>query len=234
MAEKSRSELVVDLVKALVWPVIILFMVFWLGNDFKSVLMDILENRHVKLGSLEIGERVTTLKTNVQKELDDQRELLQKILDDAEQASATREYAEQALSRLQVVEKEVNREVRDIQLAVQSAPSKMQEERSEKNVRQTVRSELEAELQESQGFEYLLKRDAKAALQAFSEAERNWPDYHNVAEIRALLEKNIGQLASPESSSWPEVYHIILEKYSWGMPNEIRNEMREFLSTAKR
>jgi hypothetical protein len=88
----------------------------------------------------------------------------------------------------------------------------------------------EAELK---GFDLLISKDAEAALQAFASAEKLWPSYHNVAEIRKLLELNRAALvAAPKegkSEAWSSVYRILISKYSWGMPTEVKNKLTEQL-----
>jgi hypothetical protein len=75
------------------------------------------------------------------------------------------------------------------------------------------------------GFDALLARDHDAALAAFRRAEAAWPDYHNVAEIRRLLERT-----TPESpAAWRDLYDTILTDYVWGMPEDQREAMRAAL-----
>jgi hypothetical protein len=75
------------------------------------------------------------------------------------------------------------------------------------------------------GFDALLARDHAAALAAFRRAEAAWPDYHNVAEIRRLLERT-----SPASdAAWHTLYETILTEYVWGMPEDQRRAMRASL-----
>jgi hypothetical protein len=79
---------------------------------------------------------------------------------------------------------------------------------------------------ERAGFDALLARDHAAALAAFRRAENAWPDYHNVAEIRRLLER-----ARPTSDAeWRRLYAKILADYVWGMPDDQRRAMRDALS----
>lgn len=82
---------------------------------------------------------------------------------------------------------------------------------------------------ELKGFTYLIGKDVDAALQAFSEAERLWPNYHSVAEIKKLLAENHSALsAAPKegkSEAWSNVYRVIVTKYSWQMPDEVKKKL---------
>lgn len=86
---------------------------------------------------------------------------------------------------------------------------------------------------ELKGFDFLVSKDAEAALQAFASAEKLWPSYHNVAEIRKLLEDNRAALgAAPRegrSEAWSNVYRTLISKYSWGMPADVKNKLTEQL-----
>lgn len=82
---------------------------------------------------------------------------------------------------------------------------------------------------ELKGFDSLFHKDAEAALQAFTNAAKLYPSYHNVGEIRTLLEKNLAALtAAPKegkSEAWSNVYQTIISKYSWGMPPEVKTQI---------
>lgn len=82
---------------------------------------------------------------------------------------------------------------------------------------------------ELKGFDSLVHKDTEAALHAFSSAEKLWPSYHNVSEIRKLLEKNRSALnAAPKegkSEAWSSVYRTITTVYSWGIPPDIKNQL---------
>jgi hypothetical protein len=83
---------------------------------------------------------------------------------------------------------------------------------------------------EVKGFQFIVSKDVDAALEAFAKAEKLWPSYHNVAEIRKLLNDNRAALiAAPKegkSPAWTNVYQTLLSKYSWGMPADVQNKLR--------
>jgi len=82
---------------------------------------------------------------------------------------------------------------------------------------------------ELKGFEALVNKDAEGALQAFTNAENLWPVYHNVSEIRKLLQESLSTLAAApkegKSEPWSNLYRTLTSKYSFGMPPEIRAKL---------
>lgn len=86
---------------------------------------------------------------------------------------------------------------------------------------------------EMKGFDFLVSKNAEAAFLAFTNAEKLWPSYHNVAEIRKLLEANLAGLTSAskegKSEAWSSFYRTLLAKYSWGMPADIKTKISELV-----
>lgn len=84
---------------------------------------------------------------------------------------------------------------------------------------------------EAKGFSFLLNKDAQAALDAFSHAEKLWPSFHSVAEIKKLLQDNQAALiAAPKegaSDVWVNFYRTLVTKYSWGMPADVREKFNQ-------
>ena len=91
-----------------------------------------------------------------------------------------------------------------------------------------------AEEGERQGFEYILSNNIDGAIRAFAKAEKIWPTYHNVSEIRDLLESKRPSLGAASETErdrvWQEIYGEILSKYSWGMPSDVRTQIRSRLN----
>jgi hypothetical protein len=88
-----------------------------------------------------------------------------------------------------------------------------------------------AEDWESKGFDFIVNKDVDSALDAFSNAEELRPSYHNVSEIRKLLQERRSSLAAAPkdgpSEVWTQLYRELTTKYSWGMPAEIKRKMSE-------
>jgi hypothetical protein len=81
---------------------------------------------------------------------------------------------------------------------------------------------------ETTGFENLLGDRFKNSLEDFEKAYEAYPEYHNVEEILKLMHKNIEKLNDPNrrDSTKIDIYRQILEKYSWGIPDDIKEAMQ--------
>lgn len=75
---------------------------------------------------------------------------------------------------------------------------------------------------EKLGFESLVNKNFDKAKVSFDKSYQIYPTLHNVDEIRKLLnsKKNLN------SEGWNQIYDTILKKYSWGMPVEIKNILK--------
>jgi hypothetical protein len=78
---------------------------------------------------------------------------------------------------------------------------------------------------EREGF--LNLRDGKFddALASFEAAEKIFPTYHNLYEISSLLRKEKTNFSNPESRK--KILSQIVNEYSWGMPDDIKNQLRK-------
>ena len=148
-------------------------------------------------------------------------------------------------AKLASLQQNLGREVQQIQQAVTQAPATPAPGASAppaaqpatpsaaKPVKQTTETRAEPVVAlERQGFEAILERDIDAALDAFTEARRLWPDYHNVAEIQRYLAQLQKSRPSLEPSDWVNINRTILTEYSWGMPPDIRAELRASTAAA--
>ena len=84
---------------------------------------------------------------------------------------------------------------------------------------------------EIEGFKNLMDENFSASLENFEEAYRIYPEYHNVQEIYNLLRSSINELQDPSSRDQKKmnVYRDVVEKYSWGIPNNIKEAMQKIL-----
>jgi len=229
MTEKSRPELILEAVKILIWPVLIVIGVIWLGNDFREIL----KSRTFKIGGvLEVGERVSALQGGLQNELISQKDALNKILSHSADPAKVHEVATAALNNIENAQKETTKEIQAIQRTIPQALQTESGQPAERPVQQetTARNLRTAKDWEIRGFKQIVAWDAAAAIEAFSEAEKLWPDYHNVAEIRQLLIKNKEALGTKESPRWKEVCRKILSEYSWGIPPDVRQEIQKVVA----
>ncbi|OPY13733.1 MAG: hypothetical protein A4E66_00649 [Syntrophus sp. PtaB.Bin001] len=229
MSEKSRGEMILETIKVMIWPLLIVIGVIWLGGDFK----DMLKSRTFKIGGvLEVGERVTVLQGTLQDELLSQKDSLHKILAHSNDPAKVHDFATEALNRIEKAQAGVKKDIQEIKqtipqaLPAESGKSLEQPGRQDSNAG-TPRTAKDWEIQ---GFKHLVSRNVTSSIQAFSEAEKIWPDYHNVAEIRQLLVRKKEALESKESPAWKEVCRKILNDYSWGMPSDVRQEIQRYVS----
>ncbi|MGY9054937.1 MAG: collagen-like triple helix repeat-containing protein [Alphaproteobacteria bacterium] len=71
---------------------------------------------------------------------------------------------------------------------------------------------------EREAFEALLAKDLVTAHQKFSEAERAWPTYHNVAELARITK---------DPPQFDALMEKVLRNYSWGMPPDILRRVKD-------
>jgi hypothetical protein len=166
--------------------------------------------------------------------------------------TVSRDYVQLAVSILkEPKDSKIDPEMRDwaVQLLNENSPTKFNQRVVDQlkagttqlpetyNVTQPVTSEVtasgnpkqEAADWELKGFDSLVHKDAEAALQAFTNASKLYPSYHNVGEIKNLIQKNLPALTSApkegKSEAWSSVYQTITSKYSWGMPADIKAQL---------
>jgi len=229
MTEKSRPEFVLEAIKIFIWPVLIIAGVIWLGDDFK----DILKSRTFKIGGvLEVGERVSALQSTLQDELLSQKDALNKILAHSADPGKVQNFATEALNNIEKAQLGVKKEIQNIQ---KNIPQALPAESGQPSIPQTqqeanAKNPRTARDWETLGFKHLIAWEVEPSIQAFAEAEKIWPDYHNVAEIRQLLSNNKEALGTRESPGWKEVCQKILTEYSWGMPPDVRQDMQKYVA----
>ena len=87
------------------------------------------------------------------------------------------------------------------------------------------------------GFHAILKGDLENARRLFEAAYATYPTYHNVDEIYHLVltqdrvrAYNIGS-ADEKQSIQREIMQEIVTNYSWGMPEDLLNEMKSRLAS---
>ena len=229
MAEKSRLEFILEIVKTLTWPAIVAVLLLWLGGDVREIL----KSRTWKIGIIEVGEKITTLEDNLQSELLNQKDYLNKILENSANPSKVEEYVREALTSIENAKKGVKKEIRDIQ---ETIPQELTSESSKRPpagelTKADQRRPDTAREWETLGFKFLLERKIEPAIEHFTQAEKIRPDYHNVAEIRSLLLKNRQTLLDEKSPKWKELYQKIIGEFSWGMPTTFRREMEQYIKS---
>jgi len=213
----SRARLILDYIRTLLWPVILVMAVV----AYKDDVFEILKEREIEVAGLRIGQRVSEVKTNFQAEMEDLRKVVEELAK-AEGGTPDEEArAERVLERISGLERNLQREFSQIeqQTVAVARPSTTA-------TVQAPEGREQAAVLEGRGFEALLNKDVDEALSAFDQARAAWPDYHNVAEIGRLLRARRDELAAGSADAWKDVYQTILTRYSWGMPTPVREQMR--------
>jgi hypothetical protein len=220
MSEKSNPEIILEAIKIFLWPIVILTVIFWFGND----LRDILKNRSFKIGLVEVGDRISTLESSVQGELISQGDYFDQILENANDAEKVREIASIALQDNKNAKLEINKKINNITNVVPEITRTTPEQ-----IKLAPSQGLTAQDWEEKGLQALLARDINEVIHAFTESEKITPDLHNVSEIRRLLRKNQESLKDSDSDNWKMVYKEILSKYVWGLPLHYKQQMENYI-----
>jgi hypothetical protein len=223
----ALGRLILDYMRTFMWPALVLILLFGYGDR----IWDLLDNREFELaGVLKLGQQVSQIKENTNEELDDIRALLAAVQDGG--GGSTAKIVKDIEAKLGKVEGNLDREVSQIQSAGADTRSRARSvQKSLKPSDQIGASALaDAQRQERLGFEALLKRDVDAARKAFGAAFERYPEYHNVKEIRSILNSNRAALANPRSPEWDKLHQRILADLSWGMPAELRPRFRSLVT----
>ena len=225
MADNNTSKVILEAVRILVWPILAVSAVLWLGPD----LRDVLKNRTWKIGIVEVGDRITGLNESMQTSLIIQKDYLSKIKQNAANPEKVKELSDSAVQDIMNAQKGVTQEIQNIREVIPQKTTAAPESPINSTTKTSEKiNPSNAREWEQVGFGKLIERDVKAAITAFSEAEKSWPNYHNVAEIRQLLVTGERDLSSAASPKWRELYQHILKDLSWGMPTETRQKMQSY------
>jgi len=218
----ALGRLVLDYIKAFMWPAVALVVVLIYQDDVRQILSE----RQVDIFGLRIGERVEQIESQTMAEIEDIRLLLETQRQATGDAEPNPQLSEDIQTKLSSLERNLSREISQVQTAQQApapapagAPQDLAPAAGESR-------EARAAAAERRGFEALIDHDAAAALAAFEAAHIIWPHYHNVAELVRTLRNRQDRLAAPESPAWAELYRDILTQYSWGLPPDLRAAIR--------
>lgn len=220
----ALGRLILDYIKAFMWPAVAIIVVLIYQDDVRQILSE----RQVDIFGLRIGERVEQIESQAMAEIQDIRLLLdaqQQAQRSGSDGTVTPQLNDDIDAKLRSLESNLSREIAQVQSeqqALRSAPAAERQATAEAGGSRASR----AAIAERRGFEALIDRDVAAAIAAFDEARGIWPEYHNVAEIGRTLRHQQDALADPGSDAWPRLYREILTRYSWGMPEDLRREIR--------
>ena len=89
------------------------------------------------------------------------------------------------------------------------------------NIRNTQQTAAE---KERDGFALILAGKFDEALSSFESAENISPTYHNVFEISQLLRRDRDNIRNEPTQK--EIIRRLLRDYSWGMPEEVKAQLK--------
>lgn len=78
----------------------------------------------------------------------------------------------------------------------------------------------------TEAFEFLFAKDVEHAINKFDECERVYPQFYSVFEINQLLKSNKDSLKNSASGKWAEIASTLLERYSWKLSKEIKDQLK--------
>ena len=224
----ALGRLVLDYLRMLMWPVIVLVVVLVYADDVRTIL----SSREVEVaGVFKIGQQVKQIEESAAEEIADIRALLEKM--QADPTLDRTEIAADIENKLNSLSGNLSREVEQIQQtapAVAAAPPAGVEPGA---VPAPVGQASAATL-ERDGFPARGDRDVDKAIANFARAKSLYPDYHNVSEIHDLLVAHQADLRDPNSPSWERAFRQIVAEFSWGMPAEFRPEFRKYAAESYR
>lgn len=214
---ESRARLILDYIRTLLWPVILVIAVV----AYKDDVFEILKEREIEVAGLRIGQRVSEVKSNFQAEMEDLRKMVEELAKADSGTGDDAARAEHVLERISGLERNLQREFTQIQEQTAVAGRA-----GTPALTKPPESREQAGVWEGRGFAALLNKDVDEAIAAFEQAKLAWPDYHNVAEIERFLQTRRNDLAAGSTDAWKDVYQTILTRFSWGMPTPVREQMR--------
>ena len=221
----ATARLILDYIRTFIWPVtIVLAMIF-----YKNDILNMLKTRQFKVaGVFEVGEKINDLNTNAQTELTDLKKFIDEINANINNPSKIKQIATDLSTNVESIKTNLTKDLSQIKRE-SSAPQLNQSFEP----LATGDTKSQAKEMETLGFKLILDKDIDSAIDAFTKSEALWPDYHNVAEIKRLLIKKRDELTNTpkdeRTSQWDALNRLLLSKYSWGMPLDVRTKLYDSL-----
>ena len=235
-------ELRLEYLKILIWPIFALVLIFSFRSQLTSVLeggfqADILGvqlKSDNETGINKLKEQIGKLQENVG-DLTDQLMAHRKLNASLVQENEKLSKALEAEIRKQGGGAEDEKVLRDNQETLKTLTSQSNslfssiEQKIDSSQKILGGSKYErARSLELEMFEHLLQGRYREAMSAARKASQAYPGYHNVYEIERLLREHENELLSPDrlEAAGKKLIGEIVEKYSWGMPEDTKQKMR--------
>lgn len=245
----NKAELILQYLKTLIWPIIVSLIILsfhgeiggLLGGEIEADIFGVkLKGKKVS-GIEELEKREKTLQEsigdltgklreqqNINNALIAENKKIQEVLNEQNsKITAARLGGNvESVKPANVPQKTAERlavESRELYSAIQARVDQTQQ------IVQNTGFE-QAKVLEERGFNQLISDQFRDALGSFEEAYKVFPEYHNVDEITKLLRSKADDLDNPETRNRAkrEVFKTILEKYSWGIPQDAERKMKEY------
>ena len=237
----ADSKITLEYIRTLIWPLFAMMVLLVFQNDIRGMISSGIELDI--LGVTIKGASGENIKKLLEREaqLRDAVDGLERKL--REQAGLNDRLASE---KEQLLEKQANLEARlaqvDIPGGVDTAellvPLAAIEEEEMKVSNQDLQRDIQrnlnvaqmilagpsaktASVREREGFENILAGRWNAAMESFQAAYEAYPDYHNVSEIYGLLKNKLDALVAGDEKAVQEVLNAIVERYSWGAPEDV-------------
>ena len=197
---------------------------------------NILENRKIKIGGiLEIGERIQEIEKQATIEIQDVKKLTEELRQVQENGSneSVAKISSKITDKLEALDSNLTKSVGMLRKDTSSLEQGIVQQQSIQQIplfNEMINKEG-AKALEAEGFKYVVDRNLREAIRAFSEADRLWPGYHNAAMIQVYLKRYEAELEAASQADkvklWGQLYETLLLKYSWGMPTDIREQLQQ-------
>jgi hypothetical protein len=205
----ETMKLTLEYIKVLIWPLVLIFAFAFYGNQ----LFSIIENREIDAFGLSIGRQID-------KQLDDINNNNQAQLNELKKTIKTLTNNSELIAQVEGIQKNVSKQISNVR----------KRENFEQLDENANIDRVKAKSLEKNGFEAIINREINTAVNLFEESSQLWPEHNNVKEIARLLNQQQAQLKNKsDPTAWKTVYRKILNQYSWGMPERVRDEMKTFV-----
>ena len=245
----KRAEVTLNYIKAFIWPILIGVMLLLFRGEIAGFLEGELE---MDLFGVKIkGKRNSGLEEikKLEVKLRDATDVLKEQLQNQEIVRVSLEKENEELrGKIEAQNKEIakanaGRSGTPYKKAVVPKKDVLRAERSKElfssiqrqvDVTREIQNKdkfAKAQRLEGTAFKYLTTGKYRNARDYFSRTDKEYPGYHNAAEITTLIRMNLRELEDSrrEKKGILKVYEEILGKYSWGMPKEVQRVMVDYV-----
>jgi TolA-binding protein len=247
------SKITLEYIRTLIWPLFALMVVLVYQNDISGMI-----SRGVELDVLGVtikgasGENLENLRAteeelrktfgNLDKKLREQDDASRLLVTEKNQLLVKINHLENQLAHAEG--KDPSEFMQPTAAGNDATNKDHQAVITNKNLERSIQQDLKvaqtilaspsarkASEYELAGFEHILTSRWEDALNSFQSAYEAYPDYHNVSEIQRLLRQNLDELLANDKVAEQRVLNAIIERLSWGAPNNVIRSIKKQLET---